>query len=82
MSKKDDLKDFNEIKLNFKKKIKNITGESKTFPKYTTQVINLANQNAQGTRPQVGGNMSNLIQQCPTKTYEGWKKWYLESHPT
>ena len=60
MSKKDNLNDFNEIKLNFEKKIKNITGETKTFPKYTTQIINLANQNAQGTRPQVVGKMSNL----------------------
>ena len=28
-------------------------GESKNFPKYTTQIMNLANQNAQGTRPKV-----------------------------
>lgn len=38
-----------------KLKIKNIelmsdiVGEIKEFPKYTTQLINLANQNAQGT---------------------------------
>ncbi len=25
------------------------------FPKYTSQIINLANQNAQGTRPRVVG---------------------------
>ncbi len=25
--------------------------------------------------------MSELIKQCPTKTYEGWKKWYLKTHP-
>lgn len=25
--------------------------------------------------------MSELIQQCPDKSFEGWKKWYLERHP-
>ena len=29
------------------------------FPKYTTQIINLLNSNAQGTRPAVVGQMSN-----------------------
>ena len=29
--------------------------ESPAFPKYVTQIINLANQNAQGTRPKVVG---------------------------
>lgn len=27
------------------------------FPKYTTQILNLANQNAQGTRPKVVGQL-------------------------
>ncbi len=35
--------------------------ETFDFPKYTTQVINLANQNAQGTRPAIVGQMSELI---------------------
>ena len=30
------------------------------FPKYTSQLINWANQNAQGTRPAVVGQMSEL----------------------
>lgn len=33
------------------------------FPKYTTQIINLVNSNAQGTRPDVVGQMSELIQE-------------------
>lgn len=31
------------------------------FPKYTSQLINWANQNAQGTRPRVVGQMSELF---------------------
>ena len=31
------------------------------FPKYTSQLINWANQNAQGTRPVVVGQMSELF---------------------
>ena len=41
----------------------------------------MANQNAQGTRPRVVGQLSELIKECPEKTYEGWKDWYLTKHP-
>ncbi|MCE5300894.1 MAG: MjaI family restriction endonuclease [Spirochaetia bacterium] len=51
------------------------------FPKYTTQIINLANQNAKGTRPSVVGQMSDLIQECPHNEIAEWKKWYLKKHP-
>ena len=61
--------------------IKEISGEAKQFPKYTTQIINLANQNAQGTRPKVVGQLSELIQECPHKEYSKWKEWYLEKQP-
>jgi hypothetical protein len=47
------------------------------FPKYTTQLINLANQNAQGTRPKVVGQLSELIQHCTGKKLEEWEHWYL-----
>lgn len=73
--------EFNIIKLDFKDELEKITGEKKDFPKYTTQIINLANQNAQGTRPKVVGQLSELIKQCPDKSYEGWRKWYLERYP-
>lgn len=43
----------------------------KEFPRYTTQILNLANQDAQGTRPRVVGQLSELIKECPDKTYEG-----------
>lgn len=69
------------IKIKNQELIKDLIGEAKEFPKYTTQIINLANQNAQGTRPRVVGQLSELIKECPEKTYEGWKKWYLSRHP-
>jgi len=56
-----------------------------TFPKYTSQLINLANQNAQGTRPEVVGQMSELFAEFlnsnEEKTIEGWRKWYTERYP-
>ena len=58
-----------------------LVGETKTFPKYTTQILNLCNQNAQGTRPSVVGQMSELVQECPYKTYREWRQWYLSRKP-
>src|SRR3989344_4781235 len=69
------------IKISFKELIKEISGEAKDFPKYTTQIINLANQNAQGTRPRVVGQLSELIVKCPHKEYIKWKEWYLQQQP-
>lgn len=69
------------IKISNKELIEELTGEPRDFPLYTTQIINLANQNSQGTRPDVVGQLSDLIRECPEKTYEGWKKWYLQGHP-
>ena len=69
------------IKITNGELIKEISGEAKDFPKYTTQIINLANQNAQGTRPKVVGQLSDLIQKCPHKEYEKWKEWYLKQQP-
>ncbi|OIO30477.1 MAG: restriction endonuclease [Nitrospirae bacterium CG1_02_44_142] len=54
---------------------------SPSFPKYVTQIINLANQNAQGTRPKVVGQLSELIQEFPGKTIDEWEPWYLQKHP-
>ena len=55
--------------------------KSFTFPKYTTQIINLANRNAQGTRPAIVGQMSDLIQKFEGFQLDEWRKWYLEDHP-
>lgn len=70
-----------------KLKIKNeeitrlLDADAASFPKYAAQLINLANQNAQGTRPEVVGQMSELIQEFKGRKLEEWEKWYLSSHP-
>ncbi len=42
-----------KIKITNDKITSLLTEESPIFPKYATQIINLANQNAQGTKPKV-----------------------------
>jgi hypothetical protein len=37
----------------------------------------LANQNAQGTRPKVVGQMSELIKEFPGKDVAEWEEWYI-----
>src|SRR3989344_1564417 len=69
------------IKIKNDELAKELIGEIKEFPRYTTQILNLANQNSQGTRPRVVGQLSELINECPEKTYEGWKNWYLSKYP-
>lgn len=51
------------------------------FPKYTTQIINLVNSNAQGTRPAVVGQMSELIQEFSGRSLGEWIEWYSEQQP-
>ena len=59
--------------------------ENYSFPKYTSQLINWANQNAQGTRPKVVGQMSELFPEFISKTehvaIEYWKRFYVMQHP-
>ena len=59
--------------------------KSFSFPKYTSQLINWANQNAQGTRPVVVGQMSELFPEFMNSgteiTIEYWRKWYTEKYP-
>ncbi|NGM62686.1 MjaI family restriction endonuclease [Sphingobacterium sp. SGG-5] len=43
--------------------------------------MNLANSNAQGTRPRVVGQMSDLIQEFPGQFMNEWQTWYQEKHP-
>jgi len=58
-----------------------VIGDVPDFPKYTTQILNLANQNSQGTRPKVVGQMSDLIQEFDGRTIDEWVEWYEERHP-
>ncbi|MGI8581678.1 MAG: MjaI family restriction endonuclease [Chitinophagaceae bacterium] len=55
--------------------------EASSFPKYSTQILNLANQNAQETRPAVVGQMSDLIQEFKGNKIKDWENWYLDKHP-
>lgn len=59
--------------------------EDYSFPKYTSQLINWANQNAQGTRPKVVGQMSELFPEFMSSsqriTIEYWKRFYIMQHP-
>lgn len=71
-----------ELKIKQKDIHHDIVGDIGDFPKYTTQLMNLANQNAQGTRPKVVGKVSSLIRECHSKRYEDWVKWYVKRLPT
>ena len=74
--------------MNYNLSNETITGinntEVETFPKYTSQLINWANQNAQGTRAKVVGQLSDLfpefMKSCPDITIENWENWYNEKH--
>ena len=59
--------------------------KSYSFPKYTSQLINWANQNAQGTRPRVVGQMSELFPEFVSSSrhvlIEYWKQFYIMKHP-
>lgn len=55
------------------------------LPKYTSQLINWANQNAQGTRPKVVGQLSDLfpefLEQAEEVSVAEWEKWYFHCYP-
>jgi hypothetical protein len=58
-----------------------LAAPSKPFRKYTTQLLNLANQNAGGTRPAIVGQLSEMIQEFRGKTLEEWRQFYLAEKP-
>ena len=59
--------------------------ENVKFPKYTSQLINWANQNAQGTRPKVVGQLSDLFpkyqEQAEQISLDSWAAWYYAKQP-
>ena len=75
------MKDKNIIKIKMKDLAAVVTGGSADFPRYTTQIMNLANQNSGGTRPAVVGQLSEMIKECPHKEYRGWGEWYIRKNP-
>lgn len=58
-----------------------LAGKGYEYPKYSTQIMNLANQNAQGTRPRIVGQMSELIQEFGSGGMAEWESWYLNRYP-
>ena len=62
-----------------------LASENVCFPKYTSQLINWANQNAQGTRPRVVGQLSDLFPEFQNSTenvnIQEWQKWYSQRYP-
>jgi hypothetical protein len=54
------------------------------FPKYTTQIMNTANQNSQGTRPATVGQLNEIIEEYkeeyPNGNFEDWKQFYFEEY--
>ena len=70
-----------KIKITTKEIREYLNIETLEFPKYVAPLINLANQYAQGTRPRVVGQMSELIQEFEGKTLLEWEGWYLEKNP-
>ncbi|MCK4319969.1 MjaI family restriction endonuclease [Candidatus Micrarchaeota archaeon] len=70
-----------KIKISIKEIRRYLDIETPEFSKYVAPMVNLANQYAQGTRPKVVGQMSDLIQQFSGKTLSEWEKWYLEQKP-
>ncbi|MEO0092831.1 MAG: MjaI family restriction endonuclease [candidate division WOR-3 bacterium] len=69
------------IKITIEEIRKYLDIDTPEFPKYVAPLINLANQYAQGTRPRVVGQMSELIQEFEGKTLSEWEEWYLKKKP-
>jgi hypothetical protein len=69
------------VKIKNAEIIKDIVGGIGGFPKYTTQLINLANQNSGGTRPRVVGKMTDLIQEFQGRSFLEWVEWYQQRKP-
>ncbi|MDP2898450.1 MAG: MjaI family restriction endonuclease [bacterium] len=70
-----------KIKLSFDEMRDILEAPAPSFPKYVAPLLNLANQYAQGTRPKVVGQMSELIQDFQGRTVEEWRAWYLRRYP-
>lgn len=70
-----------EVKIKNEEIAQAIAGKVAQFPKYTSQIMNLANQNAQGTRPKVVGQMTELFQEFTGRDFEEWVRWYGAKRP-
>ena len=68
------------FKISNRKIADSLGAPTPAFPKYATQVLNLANSNAQGTRPEVVGQMSDFMQQFSGTNIEEWASWYQQRY--
>ncbi|MEM2179126.1 MAG: MjaI family restriction endonuclease [Candidatus Aenigmatarchaeota archaeon] len=73
-----------QIVLSFDE-IRELVAKPRKFPKYSSPLLNLANQFSQATRPEVVGQMTELIKEWKYETrehtFESWKKWYYQKKP-
>lgn len=55
------------------------------FPKYTTQILRIANQNSHGTRKETVGKMTDIfpvfLESGEPETVDSWRQWYIERYP-
>ncbi len=51
------------------------------FPKYVTQLLNLANQNSGATGPKNVGHLSELMKEFPGRSVKEWEEWYVKRYP-
>jgi len=72
---------MSKIKISFEQNKKILGSSVEEFPKYSTQILNLANQNSQATRPKIVGQLSELIQEFKGNKIEKWEEWYLKKYP-
>jgi len=70
-----------KIKIGAEEIRKYLDIETPEFPKYVAPLVNLANQYAQGTRPKIVGQMSDLIKEFEGRTLAEWEEWYLNKKP-
>ncbi len=51
------------------------------FPKYTSQIINLAGSNSKATNPKTVGQMSDLTVESGARTIKEWREFYTHKKP-
>lgn len=72
------------IKISEEERESFVRDDPPEFPIYTSQILNLANQNAKSTRRSLVGPMTDLVEEFherhPDGTYEDWVDFYLEEY--
>lgn len=61
-----------------------VRGTREEYPKYVSQLLNLANQNAQATRAEYVGKMNDILREFdsthPEGTYDDWVDFYMSGY--